>query len=308
MKIEDIVIIGSGPAGYTAAVYAARANLAPLVIEGYQSGGLLMLTSDVENFPGFPEGIQGPDLMTRMRGQAERFGARFVQKNATSVDFTKVPLAVFIEQEKVEARTVIISTGASTKWLDLESERRLLGKGVSSCATCDGAFFKNSRLVVAGGGDSAMEEATFLTRFASKVTVVHRRDSLRASKIMQDRARNNPKIDFIWNAAVVDVLGTNGVSGVRLRDLVSLEEREFPCEGLFVAIGHEPNTTFLRGRLALDEKGYIVMPHRPTTRTSVAGVFAAGDVQDTIYRQAVTAAASGCSAAIDAERYLESLH
>jgi thioredoxin reductase (NADPH) len=306
--MEDLVIIGSGPAGYTAAIYSARANLKPLMIEGYQSGGLLMLTSEVENYPGFPQGIDGPELMSNFRKQAERFGTRFIQKDATEVDFSGTTHKVFIGKELIEAKTVILSTGASTKWIGIESEQRLIGKGVSSCATCDGAFFKGAKLVVVGGGDSAMEEANFLTRFASHVTVVHRRDTLRASKIMQDRAHNNPKISFIWNSAVKEVLGDNGVKGVRLENLKTHQVEDFPCEGLFVAIGHEPNTAFLKGKVGLDEKGYIILKNRPTTATDKKGVFAAGDVQDTVYRQAITAAASGCQAAIDAERYLESLH
>ncbi len=306
--MEELVIIGSGPAGYTAAVYAARANLRPLMIEGYQTGGLLMLTSDVENYPGFPEGIMGPELMDRFRKQAERFGTRFIQKNATRVDFSGSPLKIFIEQEMIAAKSVILATGASTKWLDIESEKRLLGKGVSSCATCDGAFFRGSRLVVIGGGDSAMEEANFLTKFASHVTIVHRRDTLRASKIMQERATKNPKISFIWDSEVLEVLGQDAVTGVRLRNLKNSQTQDVPCEGLFVAIGHEPNTDFLKGQISLDPKGYIVQTQRPTTATSIRGVFAAGDVQDIVYRQAITAAASGCQAAIDAERYLESSH
>jgi thioredoxin reductase (NADPH) len=308
MSVENVIIIGSGPAGYTAAIYAARANLNPLMIEGYQSGGLLMLTSEVENFPGFPKGIQGPELMSHFRAQAERFGTRFIQKNVTEVDFSQNLKKVMIESEVLEAKSVILSTGAATKWIGLESEQRLLGKGVSSCATCDGAFFRGAKLVVVGGGDSAMEEAHFLTRFASHVTVIHRRDTLKASKIMQDRAKNNPKISFIWDTEVLEVLGEDAVKGCRVRNLKTGSVSEVPCEGLFVAIGHEPNTSFLKGKLDLDSKGYIVLNHRPTTNTSIAGVFAAGDVQDTVYRQAITAAASGCQAAIDVERYLESLH
>jgi thioredoxin reductase (NADPH) len=307
-KIENVVIIGSGPAGYTAALYTARANLSPVVIEGYQSGGLLMLTSDVENFPGFPEGIEGPELMGKFRKQAERFGTRFIQKNATKVDFSSHPLKVFIENEVIEAHSVILSTGAATKWMGIESESRLLGKGVSSCATCDGAFFKGAKLIVVGGGDSAMEEANFLTRFASHVTVVHRRDSLRASKIMQDRAQSNPKISFVWDTAIEEILGTEGVTGVRLKNLKTGKTSEMACEGVFVAIGHEPNTGFLKGHVDLDEKGYIVLKNRPSTATNRKGVFACGDVQDTVYRQAITAAGSGCQSAIDAERYLETLH
>lgn len=308
MSVENVIIIGSGPAGYTAAIYSARANLNPLCIEGYQSGGLLMLTSDVENYPGFPKGIQGPELMGQFRAQAERFGTRFIQKNATRVDFSSRPFKVYIENEVYQANSIIISTGAATKWIGIESEQRLLGKGVSSCATCDGAFFKGAKLVVVGGGDSAMEEATFLTRFASHVTVVHRRDSLRASKIMQDRAMNNPKISFIWNSEVLEVLGTDGVTGARLRDVTTGKTQDIPCEGFFVAIGHEPNTSFLKGHVELDPKGYVILKNRPTTVTSVPGVFASGDVQDTVYRQAITAAASGCQSAIDVERYLETLH
>lgn len=306
--IEDIIIIGSGPAGYTAAIYAARANLKPLMVEGYQSGGLLMLTSDVENFPGFPEGIMGPDLMSLFRKQAERFGTRFIQKDVTRVDFTKSPVEVFIKDEKQVAKSVILSTGASTKWLGIESEKRLLGKGVSSCATCDGAFFKGVPLVVVGGGDSAMEEANFLTRYASTVTIVHRRGTFRASKIMQDRVMKNPKMRFVWDSAVEDILGGNEVTGVKLKNLKTGAESKLDAGGVFVAIGHEPNTTIFKGQVELDAKGYIVLKDRPTTKTSVRGVFAAGDVQDIIYRQAITAAGSGCQAAIDSERYLESLH
>ncbi|NBX75410.1 MAG: thioredoxin-disulfide reductase [Proteobacteria bacterium] len=308
MSVENVIIIGSGPAGYTAAIYAARANLNPLVIEGYQSGGLLMLTSEVENFPGFPKGIQGPELMSHFRAQAERFGTRFIQKNVTDVDFSKSLKRVMIENEVHEAKTVIVSTGAATKWIGLESEQRFLGKGVSSCATCDGAFFRDAKLVVVGGGDSAMEEANFLTRFASHVTVIHRRDTLKASKIMQDRAKSNPKISFIWDTEVLEVLGDDAVKGCRVRNLKTGQVSEVPCEGFFVAIGHEPNTAFLKGKIDLDTKGYVVLNDRPTTKTSIPGVFAAGDVQDTVYRQAITAAASGCQAAIDVERYLESLH
>jgi thioredoxin reductase (NADPH) len=308
MSIENLVIIGSGPAGYTAGIYAARANLSPLCIEGYQSGGLLMLTSDVENFPGFPHGMMGPELMANFRKQAERFGTRFVSKNATRVDFSSFPLKVYIENEEIQTKSVIIATGASTKWLGLESESRLLGKGVSSCATCDGAFFKGAKLIIVGGGDSAMEEATFLTRFASQVTVVHRKDQLRASKIMQERAFKNPKINFVWDSEVLEILGNDAVTGARVKNIKTGKTEEIPCEGFFVAIGHEPNTGFLKDQIDLDPKGYIVMPKRPTTLTSRPGVFAAGDVQDTIYRQAITAAASGCQAAIDVERYLETLH
>jgi thioredoxin reductase (NADPH) len=308
MKTENLIIIGSGPSGYTAALYASRANLNPLVIEGYQSGGLLMLTSEVENFPGFPKGILGPELMGHFRAQAERFGTRFIQKNVTKVNFKTTPFEVYIEDEKLTAHCVIVSTGAATKWIGIESEQRLLGKGVSSCATCDGAFFKGARLVVVGGGDSAMEEANFLTRFASHVTLVHRSENFRASKIMLERAQKNPKISFLTNYTVEEILGTDGVVGARLKNVVTNETKEIPCEGFFVAIGHEPNTAFLENQLELDQKGYIVMKKLPTTATSVKGVFAAGDVQDKIYRQAITTAASGCQAAIDTEKYLETLH
>ncbi|NBX93543.1 MAG: thioredoxin-disulfide reductase [Proteobacteria bacterium] len=308
MAIENVIIIGSGPAGYTAAIYAARANLNPLMIEGYQAGGLLMLTSEVENFPGFPKGIQGPELMAQFKAQAERFGTRFIPKNVSDVDFTGKTKKIFIDKETYEASAVIVTTGAATKWLGLESEKRLLGKGVSSCATCDGAFFRGAKLVVVGGGDSAMEEANFLTRFASHVTVIHRKDHLRASKIMQDRAKANPKISFIWDTEILEVLGEEAVRGCKVKNLKTGAVSEVPCEGFFVAIGHEPNTHFLKGKLELDPKGYVLLKNRPTTQTSVSGVFAAGDVQDTIYRQAITAAASGCQAAIDVERYLESLH
>jgi thioredoxin reductase (NADPH) len=308
MSVENVVIIGSGPAGYTAALYTARAKLNPLCIEGYQSGGLLMLTSEVENFPGFPKGIQGPELMANFRAQAERFGTRFIQKDATRVDFSSNPHKVYVGDQEILAKTVILSTGAATKWLGLESEKRLLGKGVSSCATCDGAFFRDAKLIVVGGGDSAMEEATFLTRFASHVTIVHRSESFRASKIMLERAQKNPKISFVMNTVIEEIVGESSVTGVRAKDKKTGKEVQIPCEGFFVAIGHEPNTAFLKGHIQLDEKGYIVLPKRPTTYTSVRGVFACGDVQDTIYRQAVTAAASGCQSAIDAERYLESLH
>ncbi len=308
MSVENVVIIGSGPAGYTAALYTSRAKLNPLCIEGYQSGGLLMLTSDVENYPGFPKGIQGPELMANFRAQAERFGTRFIQKDATKVDFTSNPKKVYVGDQEILAKTVILSTGASTKWLGLPSEKKLLGKGVSSCATCDGAFFRDAKLIVIGGGDSAMEEATFLTRFASHVTVIHRSEHFRASKIMLERAQKNPKISFVMNTVIEEIIGDNAVTGARVKDVKTGKVSTIPCEGFFVAIGHEPNTAFLKGKVELDEKGYIVLKKRPTTATNVAGVFACGDVQDTVYRQAITAAASGCQSAIDAERYLESLH
>ena len=304
--MHNVVIIGSGPAGLTAAIYTGRANLSPLLIEGLQAGGQLTLTTEVENYPGFHHAIMGPELIKEMRAQAERFGTEFLRGDVTAADLTRSPLTLTIEGEKtIETRTLIITSGASANMLGLEGERRLLGHGVSTCATCDGFFFRGKELVVVGGGDTAMEEATFLTKFATRVTVVHRRDQLRASKIMQDRARKNPKIGFIWNAAVEEILGDPLVTGVRLRDLKTGAVTEKPCDGVFVAIGHSPNTKLFAGQLALDEKGYIKT--HDGTKTSVPGVFAAGDVQDRVYRQAITAAGSGCMAAIDCERYLESL-
>ncbi len=303
-SVRDVIIIGSGPAGLTAALYTARADLRPLMFEGFEPGGQLMLTTEVENFPGFPDGRMGPELMTDMRKQAERFGAELVSANVTAVDFTKgSPHTVVVGNEVFQSRTVIISTGSTARWLNLPDEQRLIGRGVSSCATCDGFFFRGKELIVVGGGDSAMEEATFLSKFATKVTVVHRRKELRATKIMQDRAFANPKIDFVWNADVVGVLGDEVLTGVALRDVETGEEREFATDGMFLAIGHDPATTLFRGQLDLDEAGYIVVDE-PATSTSVPGVFAAGDVVDHTYRQAITAAGTGCKAAIDAERYL----
>ena len=304
--MRNVVIIGSGPAGLTAAIYAGRANLSPLLIEGAQAGGQLTLTTEVENYPGFHHAIMGPDLIKEMRAQAERFGTEFLRGDVSAVDFNRSPITLAIDGERtLETRALIIATGASANMLGLPSERRLIGHGVSTCATCDGSFFRGKELVVVGGGDSAIEEALFLTKFATKVTVVHRRDRLRASKIMQDRARKNPKIGFIWNAAVEEILGDPLVTGIRLRDVKTGAVTEKPCSGLFVAIGHSPNTTLFASQLDLDEKGYIKT--HDGTHTSLPGVFAAGDVQDHRYRQAVTAAGSGCMAAIDCEHWLESL-
>ena len=304
--IHDVVIIGSGPAGLTAALYAARADLAPLVIEGIAAGGQLMQTTEVENFPGFPDGRMGPELMMDFRKQAEKFGTQFMTQDVTSVDLsTGSPFTIEVGADRVQARTIIISTGATARWLGLPNEQRLIGKGVSACATCDGFFFRDQELVVVGGGDSAMEEAMFLTKFASKVKVVHRRDELRASQIMADRAMANDKIEFIWNTAVVDVLGEDAVTGVVLEDTNTGERREMATDGLFLAIGHDPSSSLFQGQLDLDDEGYILV-QEPTTATSVPGVFAAGDITDTIYRQAITAAGQGCKSALDAERWLES--
>jgi thioredoxin reductase (NADPH) len=304
---RKVVIIGSGPAGYTAAVYAARANLAPLMLTGIPAGGQLTLTTLVENYPGFVDGIQGPELMEAMRKQAERFGTEMIAEDATAVEFGRRPFVVRAGQATYEGDTVIIATGATAKLLGLDAEAKLMGRGVSTCATCDGFFFKDQNIMVVGGGDSAMEEALYLARLGRKVEVVHRRDSLRASKIMQDRARQNPKIEFIWNSVVDDILGVQEgkVTAVRLKNLKTGTLDERPVAGLFVAIGHRPNTDIFRGQIDLLPNDYVnVVPG--TTQTSVPGVFAAGDVQDHVYRQAVTAAATGCMAALEAERYLES--
>jgi thioredoxin reductase (NADPH) len=306
MTARDVIIIRSGPAGLTAAIYTARANLKPLVIEGIQAGGQLMLTTDVENYPGFPDGIVGPDLMAKFREQAERFGAEFVTADVDEVDFSSTPLRVRVGGHDETARSIIISTGAQARMLGLPNEHDLLGHGVSTCATCDGFFFRGHNIAVVGGGDSALEEANFLTKFADKVTLVHRRKELRASKIMQDRAFANPKIEFLWNSVVTDVKGDGRVEALELSDIETGAASELPVTGLFVAIGHDPNTLLFAGQLELDDGGYIVT--RPgSTVTSVPGVFAAGDVQDHIYRQAITAAGSGCMAALETERYLESL-
>jgi thioredoxin reductase (NADPH) len=303
--LYDVIIIGSGPAGYTAALYAARANLSVLMFRGYESGGQLMLTTDVENYPGFEEGILGPDLMERLEKQARRFGAEMRDEDVTRLNTSERPFQVYTygSDEPTLGRSVIISTGASARWLELESETRLRNRGVSACATCDGAFFKGRELAVVGGGDTALEEAQFLTRYATHVSVIHRRDSLRASKIMQDRAFKNPKISFIWDSAVEEVLGDQAVEALRLRNVKTGAESTLNVGGVFIAIGHTPNTALFEGQIDLDEQGYIIQ--REHTMTNVPGVFAAGDVSDHRYRQAVTAAGDGCRAAIDAERWLE---
>ncbi|MBI3543765.1 MAG: thioredoxin-disulfide reductase [Deltaproteobacteria bacterium] len=303
---ENLIILGSGPAGLTAAIYAARANLNPLVVEGIQAGGQLTITSDVENYPGFPKGILGPELMTSFRQQAERFGARFAIGDVKSVELGQAPFKLNTEKETFETKTLIISTGASANLLGLPNESRLMGKGVSTCATCDGFFFRGLEIAVVGGGDSACEEANFLTRFASKVTMIHRRDHFRASKIMADRVLKNPKIEVVWDSTLDDVLGSDEVTGIRVRNLKTGATREINLSGVFVAIGHSPNTKIFKGQLEMDAGGYLITRDGP--KTNVKGVFAAGDVQDHVYRQAITAAGSGCMAALDAERYLESLH
>lgn len=303
---HKVIILGSGCAGCTAAIYAARANLNPLMIEGLQPGGQLTITSEVENYPGFPKGIQGPELMQLMKEQAVRFGTEVISADVSKVDFSNRPFKIWVADKLYEGETVIVSTGASAIWLGLENEKKLWGKGVSACATCDAFFFKDQHVVVVGGGDTAMEEATFLAKFASRVTVVHRRNELRASRIMQQRALTDPKIKFIWDSAVVDVkdVSKDKVTAVTIANLKTKEKSDLACDGLFVAIGHRPNTELFKGQLELDVKGYIAMKKLPSMATSVPGVFACGDVQDVVYRQAVTAAGTGCMAAIDAERFL----
>ena len=303
--IRKLIVIGGGPAGYTAALYAARADLSPLVIEGFNWGGQLMITSDVENYPGFADGILGPELMQRFRGQAERFGAEFLTDDVTRVDLSERPFRVFVGDEEYLAETVIVATGATARQLGLPSEQRLQGRGVTYCAVCDAAFYREREVIVVGGGDSAMEEALFLTKFATKVTIVHRRDEFRASQIMVDRAQANERIDWVTNAVVEAVLGEDKMTGVRLRDTVTDETSELPADGLFVAIGHDPTTALFEGALDMDDAGYLLTKDG-STATNVTGVFAAGDVVDHTYRQAVTAAGMGCMAALDAERWLVS--
>ena len=306
--MRNVVIIGSGCAGLTAGIYAARANLKPLIIRGVEAGGQLTLTTLVENFPGFPKGVQGPELIELMQKQAAEFGAEFLEGNVSRADLSQRPFVLEVGQERLETRTLIIASGASAKLLGLESERKLLGHGVSTCATCDGYFYRGKEVAVVGGGDTAAEDALFLTRYATQVNVIHRRDQLRASKIMQDRLHRNEKIKFIWNSVVTDVLdpAKGEVTGVKLQDLKKQEEMVKPCDGVFIGIGHSPNTALFRGQLEMNDVGYIVT--RNGSKTNVPGVFAAGDVQDHVYRQAVTAAGSGCMAAMDAERFLEAEH
>jgi len=302
-EVREVIIIGGGPAAFTAALYSARANLNPLVIEGFAWGGQLMITSDVENYPGYPDGILGPEMMQDLRRQAERFGTDFITDDVTKVDFSERPFRVWVGEDEYRGEAVIVSTGANARQIGLESERKFQGRGVSYCAVCDAAFFREKEVVVVGGGDSAMEEATFLAKFATKVTIVHRRDSFRASPIMVDRARANDKVEFVLDSVVEEVLGEDAVTGVVIRNVKTDERTEIPADGFFVAIGHDPNTALFRGQLDMDEAGYIET-HGKTTETNVAGVFAAGDVQDHVYRQAVTAAGSGCMSALDAERFL----
>lgn len=305
LSVEKLVIIGSGPAGLTAAIYAARGGLDPLVIAGREAGGQLTLTTDVDDFPGFPEGIQGPDLMISMRKQAERFNTRFINEDVLSVDFSQKPLTIKTETKEFKAQAVILATGASAMWLNLPSEQALRGKGVSACAVCDGFFFKGKQVAVVGGGDTAMREVNFLSRICAKVTVIHRRETLKAQGALQELVKSKPNVEFIWNSEVIEVLGQEKLTGVKLKNTQSGEVSELELDGLFIAIGHKPNTDFLKGQIELDEKGYIVATNE--TQTSVEGVFTAGDVSDHKYRQAVTAAGAGCKATFDAEEYLENL-
>ena len=305
-KKEKLIIIGSGPAGLTAAIYAARGSLSPLVISGREAGGQLMLTTDVDDFPGFEEGIQGPDLMARMRKQAERFGTRFINEDVISVDLKSKPFVIQAESCQLKTDSLIIATGASAMWLGLESEKRLIGKGVSSCAVCDGFFFKNKDVIVVGGGDTAMREVAYLAKLCQKVIVIHRRDSLRAQAALQELVKLKPNVEFIWNTVVEEILGQEKVSGVKLKNTQNGKISQLEVQGVFIAIGHKPNTGFLKGQVDLDEKGYVVVENE--TYTSVPGVFVAGDVADFHYRQAVTAAGAGCKAVFDAEQYLENLH
>jgi len=302
-EVYGVIIIGSGPSGYTSAIYAARANLSVLMFQGYQVGGQLMTTSEVENYPGFEGGILGPEMMEKFEQQARRFGTEMMAEDVTAVDFSKRPFTVTTDSGEYQAESIIISTGATAKWLGLPSEKHLQGRGVTACATCDGFFFKNKDVIVVGGGDTAMEEATFLTRYVNHVTMIHRRDSFRASKIMQDRVHNNPKIGVMMNTEIVEVLGDDAVTGVQLRNVQTGEEHKLPVQGVFVAIGHQPNTSLFKGVLDMDKAGYIVP--KENTMTNIPGVFAAGDVTDHRYRQAITAAGDGCRAAIDMERWLE---
>ncbi len=302
-KVYGVIIIGSGPSGYTSAIYAARANLSVLMFQGYQVGGQLMTTSEVENYPGFEDGILGPEMMEKFEQQARRFGTEMMAEDVTAVDFSKRPFTVTTDSGDYQAESIIIATGASAKWLGLPSEKHLQGRGVTACATCDGFFFKNKDVIVVGGGDTAMEEATFLTRYVNHITLIHRRDSFRASKIMQDRVQNNPKISTLMNTEIVEVLGDHAVTGVQLRNVQTGEEHKLPVQGVFVAIGHQPNTSLFKGILDMDAAGYIIP--KENTMTNIPGIFAAGDVTDHRYRQAITAAGDGCRAAIDMERWLE---
>ncbi len=303
--VENVIIVGGGPAGLTAALYAARDGFSPLVISGINAGGQLLLTTTVENFPGFVDGVQGPELMDKFKRQAEKFGARFVQEDVTDIDLSSNPYKIKAGTQEFEARTVILATGASARWLGIESEAKFIGRGVSSCATCDAAFFKNKNVIVVGGGDTAMEDSVFLTRFASSVTIVHRRDAFKASKIMQDKAMSNPKIKVIWNSVVEEITGDKKVSGVKIRNIVNNEVAEMPIDGVFVAVGYKPNTDFLNGKLPLDQKGYIIT--KDEVKTDLPGVFVAGDVADHVYRQAITAASSGTKAALEVRAYMQGL-